>query len=245
MNRLKPITAVILAGGFGTRLKPLKNDLPKVLLNIGGKPFLHYLLDFLHNQGIIDVVLCTGYKAQEIENFCGNGDKWNLSIKYSNEDQALGTGGAIYNARKMINSDTFLALNGDSFLKVDVLRFLDFHVNRKSAISICIASVDNINRFGSLTIDSIGKITEFMEKGKSGSGFINAGIYLIEREVLLSFPGSKVFSLEYDFFPQFVHNGLYGKLFEGTFLDIGIPSSLENANKIISKIVKFGSAIIV
>jgi len=234
INKLESIPALILVGGFGKRLRSLTKNLPKVLINVRGNPFLHYILEYLHDQGIREVILCTGYKAQEINNYCGDGSKWNLQIAYSSEDQALGTGGAIYNARNMIKSNTFLVLNGDSLFRIDLNSLLDFHVKSMSKISICLTMVDNIKRFGSININPNGTITEFVEKGKSGAGFINAGTYLIEREVFSRFPRKKVISLEYDIFPDFVHKGLYGKLFKGAFLDIGTPRSLENVNKMIN-----------
>jgi D-glycero-alpha-D-manno-heptose 1-phosphate guanylyltransferase len=219
-------TAVILAGGFGTRLKSLVHDRPKPLSEICGRPFLEYQINFLKKQGISDIVLCTGYLGEQIQNYFLNGEKLGINITYSNEEEPLGTGGAIKNTIDVIQND-FLLLNGDSLslLKIDLL--LDFHYSHNSDLTMALSMSNSQNRYGNITINNDNKIIDFTEKG-SNTGYINAGIYVIKKNSVNwnNFP--RQFSLELDLFPTMLkEKNMYGFISNDYFIDIGIPEDFK------------------
>lgn len=228
------ITALVLAGGPGTRLRPMVGDLPKVLAPVAEHPFLHYVLHYLRNQGILDVVLCTGYGAEQVADYCNDGAQWGVHIRYSPEAKPLGTSGAIKHARSLIASDPFLVLNGDSLVRVDLARLISFHAEKQAQITIVLVEVPDKTRFGSVMLADDGSIARFNEKGGQGAGLINAGIYLMDRAVLEAIPGGSNVSLERDVFPRLVGKELYGMVASGPFIDIGTPKAYAMAQTILA-----------
>ena len=233
-TKILSLTALVLAGGLGTRLQSVVEDTPKVLAPVAGHPFLHYILSYLRGQGIKDVILCTGHKAGMVTDYCQSGSKWGLHIRYSVEQEALGTGGAIKNAAPMINSDPLIVLNGDSFAQADLTQMVGYHASKRAQITIALTEVAEKNRFGSVNVDADGSILGFKEKGELGRGLINAGIYVINRDVLDDFPDGK-HSIEHQIFPAYVHKGLFGKVIQGSFLDIGTPQSYHAAQTLLAE----------
>ena len=229
-----PITTIVLAGGMGTRLKSIVEDTPKVLAPVAGHSFLHYLLSYLRRQGITDVILCTGYQADQVYDYCGDGSKWGLQIRYSSEHEALGTGGAIKNAAPLIISNPFIVLNGDSIVQANLNQLVEFHEEKMAQITIALTKVQEKGRFGSVALSIEDSILGFKEKGEGGKGLINAGIYVIARNVLDDFPVGK-HSIEHDIFPLYVNQGLFGKIISGSFIDIGTPESYEIAQMLLAK----------
>lgn len=206
-------------------------DRPKVLALAGGAPFLGRLLEHLGANGVHDVVLCTGYRAEDVEAFAGNGSRWGLDLRYSVEGAPLGTGGALQNARDLIASTPFLALNGDSFVKTDLAPFLEEHVRRRASATILLARVEDRSRFGSVRVSKDNFILSFEEKGATGRGLINAGIYVLELSVLDRIAPGGFISLETDVLPALVGNGLFGFSVDAPFIDIGTPESLAEAQR--------------
>ncbi len=224
-------TAIILAGGFGTRLQELISDLPKPMAPVNNRPFLTYLLDFLESYGITDVVICTGYLAQKISAYYGNSYK-NISLRYSHEDSPLGTGGAIKQALGLCSDETVFVLNGDSFFDIDLQKFYKLHLPTDAVVSIALRRVDDSSRYGSIETDKENRITRFTEKTAGAHpGSISAGIYLINtRPFLQHAPAQPAFSIEKDFFEKQLKKLTFkGYLFEGYFIDIGIPSDYKRA----------------
>jgi len=223
------ITAVILAGGFGTRLQPIVSDRPKVLAEISGRPFLAYLLDQLVSAGIRKAVLCTGYMADMVRDCFG--DTYNsLRLLYSKEETPLGTGGAIRLALPHISSDVVLVMNGDSYINVGLDIFLDWFFEENRQAALLLTKVNNTSRYGRIGLDKNKKIEFFEEKGNnSGSGWINAGIYLINKSLINRIPPHQPYSLEKQFFPELAGDRLFGFCFEGQFIDIGTPESYAKA----------------
>ena len=219
------ITALVLCGGLGTRLRPVTGDLPKVLAPVAGHPFLHHILRYLAGQGISDVVLCTGYAAAAVTSYCGDGSWWGIRVRYSHEAEPLGTGGAIKHAQPLIASDPFLVLNGDSMIRADLAHLVHFHLEKQARISLVITEVSDKMRFGSVQLAGDGSIDGFSEKGHQGSGLINAGIYLMDRDVLDAISTGCSASIEHDLFPRFAGKGLYGMVAAGSFIDIGTPEA--------------------
>ena len=223
--------ALILAGGLGTRLRPLLNDRPKSIAPIAGRPFLEYLLQKLRRHGISDIILSVGYQAEMIQAYFGDGSRWDLQLKYSLEDTPLGTAGAVKLAQRLLQGDTFLVLNGDSFFDLDLQDFVTQHHAHGAAASLALASIPNPQRYGTVEINQQGQILRFLEKDSAtqtgGQGLISAGVYLFHRTVLDKIPPGKSVSLERETFPALIGERFYGIPYQAFFLDIGIPSDYQ------------------
>ncbi len=201
------VRAFVLCGGQGTRLRPVLADRPKSMALISETPFLQLLLDRLRCQGVADVILGTGYMAEKIESYFGSGNKLAMRIRYSREHEPRGTGGALKLAEPLI-SDPVLVLNGDSYVEC---------------------------RYGSVALDHDGRVTEFIEKGiRAGPGLINAGVYLLRKEVVRGLPAGTAISLERDIFPRLLDRGVYGLVCTGLFIDIGIPDDFKRAQTLLA-----------
>jgi len=225
MHNHSDITAVILAGGLGTRLRPIVSDKPKILADICDRPFVTFLLDQLVMADIRDVVLCTGYMADEIYEKLGDAYK-SLKLTYSKEGTPLDTGGALRLALPHLKSDTVLVMNGDSFVNVKFAVYIAWFFKKKCPASLLLANVSDTRCFGKVLVDENGRLFSFKEKGSdSSSGWINAGVYLIKKSLIETIPEGTPFSLEREFFPKLVDQGLYGFQFEGEFIDIGTPKT--------------------
>ena len=213
--------AVILAGGFGTRLKPLVPDVPKAMAPVAGKPFLEILLTHLEKKGIRHVILSVGYLAEIIEAHFGNSFA-SIHISYAHENEPLGTGGALRFAMRQCREDVTLALNGDTFLDVDLERAMREWRHHRAPIIFGVHSRDTA-RYGSLLTDG-RRVTGFLEKGRKGPGIINAGSYLFP---ITLFDGRELpasFSLEQDFLAREISRRPF-RLFpaDEPFIDIGVP----------------------
>ena len=173
--------AIVLAGGLGTRLRSVIQEIPKPMAPVAGKPFLEYLLHYLENQGIKKVILSTGYKHETILAYFGT--QWhNLQIEYVIEEQPLGTGGAIKLALKRTTTDHILILNGDTFFAADLRKLSAFHFEKKAQLSIAAKEMDDLSRYGSLKFNDNYRIIDFIEKKEQNSGYINGGIYLLDKK---------------------------------------------------------------
>ncbi len=226
--------AMILAGGFGTRLQPALQGLPKCLAPVAGKPFLSHLLERLADLGCERVVLCTGYLADQVQ--AAFGDRFaEMELWYSVEEGPLGTGGAVRLALPLLEGDEFLVLNGDSFCPWEALPFLGNPVEPALA-SLLLVEVEDVRRFGSVSILESGKVRSFLEKGaKGGAGLINAGVYRLRREALLQIPRGENISLETQVFPRLAQAGLLtGQVQHLPFIDIGTPESYARAESFFS-----------
>jgi NDP-sugar pyrophosphorylase family protein len=242
MSNLQHIMAAILAGGTGTRLRSVVADRPKVLAQVGEKPFLAHLLDQLVAQGLSTVVLCTGYLGDQVEAFFGE-SYLGIHLSYSREDQPLGTGGAIIQALPMLQSETLLVLNGDSYCRTDLQVSLAWHRQKQARGTLVLAQVAQVGRYGQVQTDAEGRIEKFCEKGGAeGSGWINSGIYWFERAALAKFTAGQSLSLERDVLAAWVGQGLYGFAQKGPFLDIGIPEDYARAEHFFSNLHELNSA---
>jgi D-glycero-alpha-D-manno-heptose 1-phosphate guanylyltransferase len=233
MIELADTTAVILAGGLGTRLRGVLPGVPKVLAAVAGRPFLNYLLGQLDSYGIREVVLCTGYLGDQIRFKIGDRYGSHLHLKYSWEEQPLGTGGAVRQALGLCISDPILVMNGDSYVDVDLIGFLKWFCERDLEAALVLSKIPDTGRYGKVEIGAGGLITGFMEKmAGDGPGWINSGVYLLRKSVLSYFPEKQFSSLEGDLFPRLVaETRLYGYLAVGKFIDIGTPESYLLAEK--------------
>lgn len=228
------LTAVILAGGKGSRLSTVVSDRSKVMADISGRPFLTYILDHLETLGIRKAILCTGHKAEELENALGN-QYGKLNIRYSREPKPLGTAGALALARPLIESEWALVLNGDSFFTGDWTRCFDELRRKQGCGAILMAQLENSAEYGLVRTDSNGMIAQFIEKrGVAESGWINAGIYVLKNSALDTIPMDKSVSLENEMFPSWIVSGLIGCPADGELLDIGTPERLAGAEAFLS-----------
>jgi NDP-sugar pyrophosphorylase family protein len=227
---IKALSVAILAGGLGTRLQGVVPDRPKVLASVHGRPFLCWLLDELGRQGVAEVVLLTGYRASEVKDALGDSYR-GMRLGYSVEAQPLGTAGAVRQALPLLRAEQVLLLNGDSFCEVDLGAFRRSHERLAPQASLVLTHVPSTARFGQVETDGKGKVVRFIEKGaRTGPGWINAGLYLLERQQIAQLPVGIALSLENEVLPRWVEAGLVAEhKSRGRFLDIGTPESFAQA----------------
>ena len=223
--------AIILAGGFGRRLKKVIKDTPKPMAKIGDKPFLEIIINKLNNEGFNHVVLSLGYLAEQIKSYFGTNYN-NLKISYSIEDYPLGTGGAIKKAISKIKNDYFYVFNGDSYLNLNIKNLDNFYHKFKKNIIVG-KEVWDVERFG-LIVSEEGVIKKFNEKKSSGHGIINTGCYLFKSNIIKQFPDLVNFSLENEAFPYLIKKeNILLYLVNGEFIDIGTPEDYEKAQTLL------------
>jgi NDP-sugar pyrophosphorylase family protein len=226
------IDVLILCGGLGTRLQPVSGGGQKILVELAEKPFIDILIESLLPFGFKRFILCVGYERDRVkEHFLGR----NFEVLFSEENEPLGTGGAVKNAMPYIASSPFLVLNGDSFCRIDYGQFFKFHRQKGGLLSMVLAEPLPEIDYGIIDIDGNSRITSFQEKAEGLKvDYINAGIYLLTREVFQLMPQTAKFSLEYDFFPEVITCGCYGFVVEEEVIDIGTPERYYRAKSIFS-----------
>lgn len=222
--------AIILAGGLGTRLSHVLRDTPKAMAPINGRPFLDYQLDYLEAFNINHVIISVGHLREKIMDYYQNQYK-TIRIDYAIENEPLGTGGGLLLAMKKVEGHSAYVLNGDTFYMIDYQKFLDIHRGKESKCSIILREMDDVSRYGAIERDENKRITGFWEKTeKQGRGFINGGVYLINKAFFLSQDLPEKFSLEKDFFEKiYTQHKIYGILCRQYFIDIGVPEDYAKA----------------
>ena len=222
--------AIILAGGFGTRLQRIVSDLPKAMAPVKGRPFLEYLLDYLQEQGITDVILSVGHLRDALMNHFGSGYR-GIRIRYYVEEEPLGTGGGIRLAMWKVNDARAFAMNGDSLFLTDLRGLMEQHMKTEADVTIALRQAQDTHRYGRVTAGRNNRITVFSEKEATGSGgYINGGIYLVEKQFLLNPKFRGKFSIERDCFALMTNDSrIFGFPSTGYFLDIGIPEDYQRA----------------
>lgn len=229
--------AIILAGGFGTRLQKVVKDVPKPLADISSKPFLAYLLQNLQNHGVKKIVISVGYLQEKIIEYFGD-SYLGMDISYAREDKPLGTGGAIVNSLKFIDQNQpVLVLNGDSFLQVDYQKLF---ATQAKGLTMVLRKMDDCSRYGRVVFDENLVIKNFEEKSaEKKSGFINGGIYFLDPKIFEKYSLPEQFSFETEFLVKYLAD-LEPEAFEadGYFIDIGIPDDYEKAQNELPKLIK-------
>jgi len=222
--------AVILAGGLGSRLKEVVSDVPKVMAPVNGRPFLEYILDYLGWNLVNHVVLSVGYKYEIIQKHFGNRYK-DIELDYAIEGSPLGTGGGIQKAFDQIKGYRAYVFNGDTLFFVDLERLTNFHLSKQTLFTLVLRNVDDTSRYGAVSRNEYGLISNFCEKGEhSGEGLINGGVYLIEKKFFDQYPFPEKFSLEKDCFEKLVSTRIfYGIICKQYFIDIGVPEDYKTA----------------
>jgi D-glycero-alpha-D-manno-heptose 1-phosphate guanylyltransferase len=220
--------AIVLAGGFGTRLQKVVSEVPKPMAPVAGKPFLQYILDYLIAHKVTHAVLAVGYLRETIIEFFGD-QYQSLKITYSIEDNPLGTGGGILQACNYLNGDNAFVINGDTFFDVDLIELSAYHQTNNALLTVALKKMEKFDRYGTVELGSDGKITGFLEKKYLDEGLINGGIYCLNKQVFHpELP--QVFSFEKEILEkEIVNRKIYGLRSEGYFIDIGIPEDYARA----------------
>jgi NDP-sugar pyrophosphorylase family protein len=235
LNCLQDIDVVVLAGGLGTRISPVLKDTPKILAPVGGQPYLVFLLYWLKSFGVRRVIFGLGHLAGAVSEFLDKNPVEGIEFSIVIEDKPLGTAGAITNVRPEIRSNPVLIMNGDSFIDVDFCEFVAFHLLKNSEGSILCTNIADLSRYGAVNIDSESRIVAFKEKTiEANPGFINAGIYLFNSNILNEIENCGP-SLERDYFQKQAPGKLTAMSVAGEFLDIGTPEDLLRAPTILGK----------
>lgn len=217
-------TAMVLAGGLGTRLASCVADRPKVLAPVDGEPFLARLLDQLAAAGCARAILCTGHLAEQIEREFG-GEHAGIELVHAREPVPLGTGGALRHALPLLRDRAALVVNGDSYCDLDLGNFVAFARTRPDTPALVATAVADTGRYGALQLDADRRVQSFGEKAGRGPGWINAGIYWLPARVLALLPPGRSCSLEREVLPELLPGGLRAFCTEAAFLDIGVPSA--------------------
>ena len=229
--------AIVLAGGFGTRLRQVVSNVPKPMADINGRPFLAYLLDYLGSFGFEHIILSTGYMHEKIEEYFGNeylspaSHPRHIAISYAHEETPLGTGGGILNALQCCKSDTVTVLTGDTMFKVDYNELDQFHANHHTDLSIILRQVPDTSRYGSVSVANDGQIVCFTEKSEaSGAGWINGGIYRLNKRLFAELTVGQKFSFEKDVMEKYYRQQkFYAYPSSAYFIDIGVPDDYMRA----------------
>ncbi|UCH50350.1 MAG: NDP-sugar synthase [Chloroflexota bacterium] len=219
--------AVILVGGEGTRLRPLTYTTVKAMVPVLNKPFIEYVIRYLSNHNIKEIILALGYKPDCITDYLGDASQLGTKLIYSVETEPLGTAGAIKHAEQYID-DTFFIMNGDIFTDLNLTDMLRFHRNKGAKVTIALTPVDDPTRFGVVETDSNQRVTRFIEKPKPEqvtSNMINAGVYIVENQVLKRIPRGKRFMFERDVFPELLAEGgpVFSYATDAYWIDTGTP----------------------
>jgi mannose-1-phosphate guanylyltransferase len=237
----RQVEAVIVAGGFGTRLLPLTERRPKHLLEVGGVPFLEHQLSRLARAGVEHVVLATSYRADLFEPVLGDGSRWGIRLDYVQEQEPLGTAGAIRNVAGVLGDDpdgAVVILNGDILSGHDLhAQLADFdtpRAGRQVDVSLHLVTVDDARAFGCVPTDAAGRVTGFLEKTENPvTNQINAGTYVFRRRVIDRIPAGRVVSVERETFPGLVEDGalVVGYVEDAYWRDVGTPAALVAASR--------------
>ncbi len=240
----KDLTALILTGGLGTRLRPLTLYSPKPLLPIGNLPFLSYPLALLRTHGVREAALCIADSPEPYQKFIREQKKLGSKVFCSQETKALGTAGALKNAEKFIHSSPFFILNGDVLTDINLSELFHFHKKRGALITIALIQVPDPQNYGLVITENSGKVKKFLEKPSldqlqdENEFYINAGIYLFEKELFNLIPPNKIYSTERELFPDCLNRNLpcYGYKVAHTshWIDIGTPEKYLEANQFVT-----------
>jgi len=227
------VQAVVLAGGEGTRLRPLTLTMPKPVVPLAGRPFLSFMLDWLEGHGVEEVLLCCGFRAERVAQVLGT-RHGSLALRYVNEDEPLGTAGPLRLAHDQgLLAERFFVLNGDALCDFDLTALLGFHADRGALATLALYPVEQTSSYGVVPTGGDGQVEAFLEKqdGPVPTNRINAGSYVVERSVVDGIARGRAVSFEREIFPALVGNGLYGLESRGYWIDIGTPERYFQATR--------------
>jgi mannose-1-phosphate guanylyltransferase len=226
--------AILLVGGFGTRLMPLTKNTPKPMLTVAGIPVTEHQIAMAKSAGITEIVLATSYLSEVFTPYFGDGSKWGIKIKYAVEKEPLGTGGAIRNAAQLLDThESVVVLNGDVLSSHNLTEQIRQHESHDADVTLHLTQVKDARAFGCVPTDSDGRVTAFLEKMENPvTNQINAGCYVFNPRVISAIPLDTVVSVERETFPQLVASGakVFGYVESAYWLDIGTPRALLKAS---------------
>jgi NDP-sugar pyrophosphorylase family protein len=233
---MSAFSAIVLAGGLGTRLRSTFLAGPKSMARVANRPFLEYMLAKLRVCGITDVVICVGYNRSQIRSYFRKGTKWGLQVRYSVEEQLLGTAGALKRAAEMVDAPSIFVFSGDTFIDLDVKGMWEFHYHSKALATVAVIGTSRASRPYQLVLDEHNAVAAICASNGSlenaqGTRFASAGVYLVSREFIDQVPPDRPVSIDKDMLPRIMGLGLYGFPTNGYFLDIGMPEGLARAQK--------------
>jgi D-glycero-alpha-D-manno-heptose 1-phosphate guanylyltransferase len=231
--------AIILAGGLGTRLRSVVSDLPKCMAPVNGIPFINFVITYLSNEGVEKIILSLGYKSEIVVEYITRTFP-GTRIEFVIEDKPLGTGGATRLACSKAEGDNVLVLNGDTLFNIDLKRLSQFHIEKNADFSVALKEMKQFSRYGTVEVDNDQAITAFREKSYCEKGFINGGVYALNKRSFLLENTPEVFSFEQDFLEENVQKKrFFGIDFDYYFIDIGVPEDYkrftEDYNFILAK----------
>jgi mannose-1-phosphate guanylyltransferase/phosphomannomutase len=217
--------AVIMAGGFGTRLRPLTNNIPKPMVSVANKPMMEHIIDLLRKHGLTEIIALLYFQAEEIKNYFGDGSKFGVKIEYILQPEDYGTAGSVKNAEKLLDQP-FLVISGDVLTDLDLKKAIEFHSQNKALATMVLTRMDNPLSYGIVITESDGRIERFLEKPTWGEVFsdtVNTGIYILEVDALKRIPPKQNFDFSKDLFPLMLKNKdkLYGYIAQGYWRDVG------------------------
>jgi mannose-1-phosphate guanylyltransferase/phosphomannomutase len=224
--------AVVMAGGSGSRLRPLTIERPKPMVPVVNRPVLGHIINLLRIHNFSEIIVTAHYLADLIQDYFGDGENLGLTIRYSVEETPLGTAGSVKNAQKYLD-DTFLVISGDAITDINLTDIMQFHREKGSLATLTLKSVDNPLEYGVVITDDEGRVTQFLEKPSWGqviSDTVNTGIYVLEPEVLDRLEGNHPCDFSHDVLPPMLDEGspLFGYIAGGYWRDIGsIQSYIE------------------
>jgi D-glycero-alpha-D-manno-heptose 1-phosphate guanylyltransferase len=225
------LDCIVLAGGLGTRLQSVVSEKPKCLADINGKPFLFYLAKQLQKYTIRKLIFSVGYKKEMIIEYVEkHADEFPFEILFAEEEEPLGTGGAVLNALRYSDTEDFLVMNGDTFFNVDIHALYAFQKSKMADCTLALKPLQNTDRYGLVTLNDSDEIESFEEKKENTSGLINGGVYCVYRKAFENIPFTKKFSFEKDFLEKYIsERNMVGFVQNAYFIDIGIPDDYTKA----------------
>jgi NDP-sugar pyrophosphorylase family protein len=231
---LAGISAMILAGGQGTRLRSVVADRSKVMARVGDRPFVTFLLDRLQRAGLRHAVMCTGHLGDRLR--AELGERYGaIELSYAREARPLGTAGALRHGLPLARSRAVLAMNGDSFTDADLAGYWARYRASDLPGALLLTRVDDATRYGGVALDAAGRVVAFEEKGaRRTSALVNAGVYFLTRDLILTIPPGRAVSLEREMLPRWTRLGLAGYENAGRFLDIGLPETYARAERLLA-----------
>ncbi|WP_042426038.1 mannose-1-phosphate guanyltransferase [Streptacidiphilus anmyonensis] len=226
--------AVVMAGGEGTRLRPMTASMPKPLLPVVNRPIMEHVLRLLKRHGLTDTVVTVQFLASLVRNYFGDGEELGMKLTYANEEKPLGTAGSVKNAEDALKDDSFLVISGDALTDFDLTELMEFHRSKGAMVTVCLTRVPNPLEFGITILDEEGRVERFLEKPTWGQVFsdtVNTGIYVMEPEVFDYVAADTSVDWSGDVFPQLLKEGkpIYGYVAEGYWEDVGTHESYVKA----------------
>ncbi|MBI5399973.1 NDP-sugar synthase [Candidatus Saganbacteria bacterium] len=230
--------AVIIAGGLGTRLRPLTCNTPKPIVLVANRPFIVHQIEHLVKHGVDEIIVNLHYLSHEIKKILGDGRAWGIKIHYSIEESPLGTAGAVKNAEEYFGDGPLVVFNGDVLTDANISKIINFHREKKAVVTLTLTEVEDPTPFGLVLTDANGRVTEFIEKPsweRVTAKTINAGVYILDPKIFRAAPRNQPYSFERELYPDLLARGalIYGYRSEAYWIDIGNPQKYQEAHQAI------------